>query len=166
MNQTEAAYLAGVFDGEGSVFMHAHALRGYPEYYCGVSITNSHSGLIEQVMAWLGCGTVTRTKPAKEGWKPIYRWTARLPIAFTLLDAVEPYTIVRKEQIALARRFHHEKQTWGSQRRVEGRRGTLITPPEVLAEYERIRIAMGTVNFGHVPTHKRTGPKPKHPTTE
>lgn len=67
MNQTEAAWLAGLYEGEGSLIesrRHTWAL----------SVTMTDRDVIERAHHVSGVGTVTEVKKSTEGWQDQWRW--------------------------------------------------------------------------------------------
>ena len=107
MNTSDAAWLAGFFDGEGS-------LTSYPvrSRYIGwkLSVPNTHLGSLEKCQRITGMGSVfpvnRKTKHDDCKRKPIWHWSVnnRKDIAAILREIV-PYLVIKSDK---ARRFLDE----------------------------------------------------------
>jgi hypothetical protein len=104
MNQLtpeQAAYIAGLLDGEGSlgVYRRPSAWLPYPE----LSITNTNLEVLEWLKSTVGVGhirLVTKDqRRATEKWKQAYAWriTASGHIV-ALLQQIKPYLIIKRAQ--------------------------------------------------------------------
>ena len=90
MKDTDAAYIAGLFDGEGSIYYvrridkkKKHKGPGYREAYCwriSMEITMTDQSVLRYVQEMLGVGTLTK-KPRKgrrkDGTKYLMQWKWR-----------------------------------------------------------------------------------------
>lgn len=124
-SEVDRAYLAGVIDGEGSIF----ATYRESDHNLGVrvNVCNTDARLIEWIAArWVG--RVTVTDRTKYGQKPIHRWDADGKNAVEVLRAALPYLVIKREQADVALDLI-------ATTRNHGRRGY---PPEVFAQ----RLAM------------------------
>ena len=102
MTETERAYIAGLFDGEGSVdYAQRWEKRTKGKYkvwriHCEISMT--HQYIIEWVHETLGFGTV-RPKKVKEGLKPQWRWRCGFRDAYSFAKIVWPHVQVKLHKI-------------------------------------------------------------------
>lgn len=87
-----AAYLAGLFDGEGCVSI------SRPYGYLRVSVVNTNRELCEVFHRAFG-GSVSMTAPAgyRPGWKAQYQWIAQGRAATKAREHMGPY--LREKQI-------------------------------------------------------------------
>ena len=106
MTEVEAAYIAGLFDGEGTI-----TYKKYPErkkkgnkvntYNCW-RISMEIAMTDESVLIWLtevlGCGTLNK-KPRKNGHKMQYRWRCVFRDAFHVCCVLFPYAHVKLDKI-------------------------------------------------------------------
>ena len=106
MTETEAAYIAGLFDGEGTI-----TYKKYPErkkkgdkvntYNCW-RISMEIAMTDESVLIWLtdvlGCGTLNK-KPRKNGHKMQYRWRCVFRDAFHVCCVIWPFAHVKLDKI-------------------------------------------------------------------
>lgn len=88
LTDVQAAYIAGIVDGEGSIQIRQNSFR--------VTISNTNSDVIEWMKA-LGGNTDGVIDIA--GRRPVYRWVIGSRQAVeTLLRQIEPYMIIKKER--------------------------------------------------------------------
>ena len=110
--ETDLAYLAGLFDGEGDVIIRQARLRsGSLAHSVRISISNSHRPTLEWVKAFFGGGEITPCAGAVN-----YRvW--RLPWGVLelhrLLPLLLPYLHIRTREVELAIRFSNLKAQQG-----------------------------------------------------
>lgn len=102
--ELELAYLAGLFDGEGTFTFHRTKkilCDGTVSYYVipWVSMANTDIRLIEKVRAKFG-GRIWIGNPEKRNpnHKTCYRWDARSRLALAALEALIPYLVAKREQ--------------------------------------------------------------------
>src|SRR5215475_13682646 len=102
LTETEAAYLAGFFDGEGCInFTRAGKQK---TWVIRVAIRNTDLSVIKYIQSIAGGRIETRTAyPGKPTWKASHclRWDWDHAIAF--LEAIEPWVRIKKEQILVAK---------------------------------------------------------------
>jgi len=102
LSDTEFAYIAGLFDGEGSL-----RVKGYGVQMC---IVNTN----EDVMAWLeslGGGSIRQRPCNGLGSKPIHIWTVcRHQDLCYLIGGVLPFTIIKREALKHALKKLKERQ--------------------------------------------------------
>lgn len=104
MNHSEIdkAYLAGFLDGEGSIVIDKHDNIRVPSIR--VTVSNTYRPVLEELQQ-IWKGYISDKKPAREGWKPRSDlvWAART--AAEILQELEPYLRIKREQCQLALRF-------------------------------------------------------------
>ena len=102
MNATDAAYIAGLFDGEGGV-----TYKKYKEkkragtYNCWrivMEISMTNYSILAWVLETLGCGTL-RKKPRKNGHKMQYRWRCSFRDAYYVCLILWPYAHIKLSKI-------------------------------------------------------------------
>jgi hypothetical protein len=95
MSQTEAAWMAGLFDGEGGVY--GYAAKGRYKAWT-FNLPNTYRPALERCQQIAGCGKIDRKTPhrsnRKESW--VYRISAREDIAAVLRQLL-PYLVIKKE---------------------------------------------------------------------
>jgi hypothetical protein len=106
MNPEEAAYIAGLFDGEGTITYKKYFERKKKgnkvnRYNCW-RISMEIAMTDESVLIWLtdvlGCGTLIK-KPRKNGHKMQYRWRCVFRAAFHVCCVIWPFAHVKLDKI-------------------------------------------------------------------
>jgi hypothetical protein len=124
------AYIAGIFDGEGSIVIGVRKPDGIkhqsPSHFLQVGITNTNRLLIEWLLATCG-GHISDNSHAKSraGQLPCWAWRVIGWDALQFLEKILPYLRIKTEQAIFAIQF---------QRKTQGRRTYLRVPPELIAE--------------------------------
>ena len=104
MTNVEAAYLAGLIDGEGWITIHKHKGR-YPRYYlyCGIKMTDPAAlRLLEAIADYrYKVSKYTRLAPNKD----IYQINLYGDTAQEFLYQIEPYMLVKRKHALIALQF-------------------------------------------------------------
>lgn len=90
---TEVAYLAGLIDGEGCVYIGRRARTGL--YHSCLTITMTDKNVLEWVKDVTGVGSVLSKKMAKR-FKPAWTWQVWSDEAAKLLIKLLPYLQVKQ----------------------------------------------------------------------
>lgn len=99
---TDAAYLAGLFDGEGSVMI-VSRLSGFA---LRVNIANTCRAVLDWVTETTGVGRVCKGKRQSEWHQPIWAWRAGGESAETVLTAIVGYMKIKGRQARHGIDFH------------------------------------------------------------
>jgi len=129
LTETEKAYLAGIFDGEGCVgyYKRIGSRRKY-SYVSMVLISQSDFRLMLWLESKLGFGNIT-SRAGKKHFE--YHWqTNKKQNVVDFLEAIEPYLVLKGEQ---ARVLLKHLATEGTE---PFRKGSVT--PEILAEREKV----------------------------
>lgn len=109
MNEEEKlAYLAGIVEGEGTIaILKQQGTRGRrgPLYSLRLIVSNSSEKLMEWLEDNYG-GSVHKVKE-KHG-RTVYQWVLAPRGAFKLLKKMQPYIIIKSEQVSIAISFQQE----------------------------------------------------------
>lgn len=122
----EKLYIAGFFDGEGSVSIArcstpGEKIRGgragyfYEKYFLQLSIVNTHRGVLEKVQYLYGGSIRQGTKV--EGRRTCYVWALRGKHARRFLQEMYPLVHIKRDQIALALKFIDLPRAWNVEER-------------------------------------------------
>lgn len=101
LSQTERAWLAGVIDGEGSIFI---SLAANPAYRRGffyrpqLLVSNSDRQFLIRISEVIGEGTVHRAKKGDDRTRTRWEYVATAGVLRTVLPQILPYLIVKREQ--------------------------------------------------------------------
>lgn len=99
---TDAAYVAGLIDGEGCLPL----VRSGPSSYAAkMSIGMTDKEYLQSIKSLCGVGRMDSRKPQKEGWKACHVWTVGSSGLRRLLTTVEPYLILKKRQAVLLSQY-------------------------------------------------------------
>ena len=125
MKDTDAAYIAGLFDGEGSIYYvrrvdkkKKHKGPGYREAYCwriSMEITMTDQSVLRYVQEMLGVGTLTK-KPRKgrrkDGTKYLmqYRWRCTFRDAFHVCCLIWPWSHTKLPKIQQVIQHYSEEK--------------------------------------------------------
>ena len=108
MREVDAAYVAGLFDGEGCVsykqYMRKrpHNKKAYPTWQIRLEIAMTDKSILVWLNEILGVGTVGEKKYKSRyalGWKKQWRWRCSHQDAFYVCCALFPYAHVKLEKI-------------------------------------------------------------------
>ena len=106
MTEVEAAYIAGLFDGEGTITYKKYYERKKKgnvvnKYNCwriSMEIAMTDQSVLIWLTEVLGCGTLNK-KPRKNGHKMQYRWRCVFRDAFHVCCVLFPYAHVKLDKI-------------------------------------------------------------------
>jgi hypothetical protein len=110
MPSAEAAWLAGFFDGEGSVTVYlAGRNRAYPTYI--ISIPNTHKGSLDRCVEITGVGKVVskNMKNKPDHYKQQWQWQVQSQrnIASVCLQML-PYCCIKQDKIRECLTFYEQ----------------------------------------------------------
>jgi len=103
LNETTAAYIAGLFDGEGSITYKQYMRKrkgkekAYPTWNIQMEISMTEYSIMVWILETLGCGSVTERPPHKTsmGKKMQYRWRCGYRDAYYVCRVLWPYAHVK-----------------------------------------------------------------------
>lgn len=110
MDKKKLAYFAGFFDGEGSVSIAKlpnNTCTGKPQHYLYIQICNEVKAPLDEIKKYLN-GSVYSYKA--ESGKTMWRWCGAANVAEKFLREIQPYSIVKKNEIKLALEFNKKNQ--------------------------------------------------------
>lgn len=138
LSVAEAAYIAGIIDGEGWIGIHQLGKNGGKTRRSGqfrmcIDVASTNESIIRFLHSKLkGSVTFSQAKGRnKEHWK----WRCSSYIALFVLDAVLPYLIIKRRQAVLCRRFQRYTQS-----------PSRIVTPKALAVHTRIHDELRALN--------------------
>ena len=102
MTETEIAYIAGLFDGEGcaNVVPYKAKKNGAKYNRMCVRITNTHRGVLDFVRGKVGYGSIAIEHRRREPHhKPAFRWIVQNANAVRFLKMVRPYLIIKAKHV-------------------------------------------------------------------
>ncbi|RKX50680.1 MAG: hypothetical protein DRP25_05140, partial [Thermotoga sp.] len=106
-------YLAGLFDGEGSVaIVKAKTQYSSPNYILNIRIVNTNKELLEKIKSKFGGSVIKKTKNKLYGknHNVCWVWIAQSNIAKNILERILPYLIIKKKHAEIGIKFQTYKQ--------------------------------------------------------
>lgn len=106
-NEITLAWMAGFFDGEGTVLveraMQKECRHGF-RTVLHVAVTQTSTPCLEIFKAHFAGSIITARNRTPRGrrWAVQHRWVVRNEQALLFLHAIAPYAVVKKEQVAAA----------------------------------------------------------------
>ncbi len=100
ISKIELAYIAGLFDGEGHIFV--YKVKQSNTYVLSIGITNTYKDVIEWIYKLFPSAIQQRTRyPNHPNWKPCFFWSTTSDKAKDFLKMIYPYLRIKKEQARL-----------------------------------------------------------------
>jgi len=99
----EAAYWAGIIDGEGSISI----FKRRSSYLLFLRISNADRMLVESFRDFAGCGSISRQRKRKDFWSQIYRCVLSPKATLNVLLKCFPFLRVKQKQAILAFSFNN-----------------------------------------------------------
>lgn len=124
ITETDKAWLAGFWDGEGSITIFTHTEKNGRQKICPtINVTNTNEYVIAHVVELLDkLGTsfsVAEKHNDNDKWKNAYTvGTRNMNYIKTVLEAIQPYLVCKKAQCTLVLRYVNKKL---QQRETNGR---------------------------------------------
>ncbi len=136
------AYIAGFFDGEGSITIHENCRpspRGKsPNHTLQISIGNTDPTILVLIHKQFG-GSFSERKVTKPNHRRFFQWTVRAAAAKPFLEAIEPFVVMKKKQVQTALEFQNAKRLCRGQ-------GNKYVTPEELSSRECHRSTIRNLN--------------------
>jgi hypothetical protein len=106
MTKADAAWLAALVDGEGSITISrlAYQKRGYvcQSFQAKIQVVNTCKPLLDEAKRIAGVGTLSLSSRATLIRRPVWRWTASNRCAMAVLRAILPRLIAKRRQAQCA----------------------------------------------------------------
>lgn len=95
ISSSQAAYLAGIIDGEGTITLTRH--NSYRHRYVSVTISNCELPLLEYILNTIGVGKITSKRTYNPNHSPSYTYQVYSRQALDLLRVVLPFLQTYKQ---------------------------------------------------------------------
>ena len=107
MKKTDAAYVAGLFDGEGCITykqkmkQRSPVEKAYPTWDIRMEINMTHQSVIRLIHEMTGVGTVAKKPPGKGqlGKKMQWRWRCGYRDAYYVCRNIAPHSHVKLDKV-------------------------------------------------------------------
>jgi len=119
MNDTDIAYIAGLFDGEGCVSYKQYMQKrkgkkkAYPFWQIRLEIAMTEKSILVWLCEVLGVGTVTEKRYKIKytlGWKKQWRWRCSHRDAFKVCCLIFPYAHIKLDKIQKIIQHYSDKK--------------------------------------------------------
>lgn len=101
MEATTAAYIAGIIDGEGAIFISKGKPQKQcisPAYVACVRVGNTDKRLIDFLLQVTGVGAIHERKMPNDRWKTCWMWAVTGPRAGAVLREIRPLLLLKGAQ--------------------------------------------------------------------
>jgi len=142
-------YLAGLFDGEGSIGLYKSSRpRKRPNrsptlrFSLSVIICNAHLGIIKELKRIFG-GDIQKSKGSSLE-RPVWTWRRQGKYAIPFLQAIQSHSIIKKPQIDLALEYEEKYEDDGGGKPwqpIERRRETIADKIRYIEKFSKGTIA-------------------------
>lgn len=116
MKKTDLAYLAGFFDGEGTLFIEHLSLKRSNSYRLRVSVGQTNRWILERYRMAFG-GSVRLNRVEHGNHKPLWQWQVSCKAAGEFLKAIYPYLILKQSEAKVALEFQAKQTARGPGRK-------------------------------------------------
>jgi LAGLIDADG DNA endonuclease family protein len=103
MTREEAAWAAGLFDGEGCIMIVKQKSGKFFTHMLRLQIKMGHKETIERVAGLFGIGNIFLTSDEK--WNDQWAWIAQGPQVADVLSKLRPYLVTKAREVDVALEF-------------------------------------------------------------
>ena len=105
---SQLAYLAGIIDGEGTIYIQKVDRKTFFDYFPRIQIVTTNKELMYWIKDTFG-GIVSFRDRSTENrnWKPQYTWYTTRKIMDILLPLIHPFLIIKKKHVEIMIEFRH-----------------------------------------------------------
>jgi hypothetical protein len=108
MKKTDAAWAAGIVDGEGCIVINRSAPNGTQRtrtYRLVIKVTMGHKPTIERLHTLFGIGSMQNHQPKSERMNASHSWICQARQSATVLKTIRPYLVTKADEADLAFKF-------------------------------------------------------------
>jgi len=130
----ELAYLAGIIDGEGSIYIgnfSSNPKTGALYYQTNMEVTNTDEDLIKWLLKTFGgrSNKYTAKQTPKNSRKPVFRWIAAGELLTKLCHEILPYLVIKRHQCEIMIKM---RATFIESNFVKGMQGTQSISEDIM----------------------------------
>lgn len=126
-SSVDAAYLAGIIDGEGSIYIGCYSVNkktGAPHYQTKIEVSNTSEELVDWLIKTFGGNKTfySAKQTPKNSRRAVHRWTIWSDHVAHMCEIMLPYLIIKKRQAEIMiemrntyNRDHHPRGVQGMQ---------------------------------------------------
>lgn len=134
-SSTQIAYLAGIIDGEGSIYIgnfSKNPKTGSPYFQTNIQVTNTEKSLIDWIFETFG-GLISKRTPrqtSKNSTKQAWVWTASGERVTHICELILPYLLCKRKQAEIMLKM---RSTYTNERHVKkGNQGLIPLDQELI----------------------------------
>lgn len=117
-SETELAYLAGIIDGEGCVYIYKRKTRkNHTDFFPRLQLITTSKSLHEWIHKVFG-GMIFNRKVSNPKWKPRFEWYTTRGLMDDILEKILPYMVIKKSHIQIMIEFRKTFKTYYGQKGV------------------------------------------------
>jgi len=120
----DIAYLAGIIDGEGSIYIgnFSKSKKGVPYYQTNIEVTNTSKNLINWLQKTFdGCiSKYTRKQLPNNSRKDVYRWIIHGELVTHICELIYPFSQCKKKEIEIMLKMRETYKQTGMHRGAAG----------------------------------------------
>lgn len=148
----EAAYMAGIMDGEGTFYIGNYSgnrKNGDKHFQTLIAVATTDKSLMEWLFNTFGGGfrEYTPKQMAKNSRKQVYRWQATSNRMLHICEIILPYLVIKKRQSEIMIEI---RKTFDDKQNIKGRQHVQNLPKGIL---ELRQILMDELKLLHARTH-------------
>lgn len=149
---TQAAYMAGIMDGEGMFYIGNYSgnrKNGDKHFQTVIAVASTDKCLID----WLynvfggGIGQYTPKQLSKNSRKQVYRWQATSNRLLHICEVILPYLVIKKRQAEIMIEI---RSTYNDEHNIKGRQHVQNLPKGILELRQQL---MDELKLLHTRTH-------------
>ena len=110
-NPEKNIYFAGLFDGEGCIYVSKLPKTQRTYYNLSVVLCMCHEEVIKDFHRFYDCGTVHARSRKTPSGLTAYAWSAHGKDALHVLEQLTPYLRTKKEQAKVAMQYQNNRKT-------------------------------------------------------
>jgi hypothetical protein len=99
----EAAYVAGIIDGEGHIAITRDKARN--GFQLRIQVRTTSRALSEWLSETTGCGSTREMSDKRGNRMPCHEWRVFTNQALRILELIQPYIVMKRELVAIAIEF-------------------------------------------------------------
>lgn len=107
LSEGEAAYIAGIIDGEGTITVTSTNRKDQkrPYYKMCVTICNTNMEMLHKVSETLGCGNISYRDRENPNWKNVGQLSFSQSDSVSILQQIYKFLIIKKQQAEYGLKF-------------------------------------------------------------
>ena len=149
---TQAAYMAGIMDGEGTFYIGNYSgnrKNGDKHFQTVIAVCTTDKSLMEWLIDIFGGSfrAYTPNQMSKNGRKQVYRWAATSNRLLHICEIILPYLVIKKRQAEIMIKI---RSTYKDEQNIKGRQNVQNLPAGTLELRQQL---MNELKLLHTRSH-------------